>query len=200
MPRTRNILIWGILAIAAALPILAAAYSPFLAYRQPAYIIAGFAGIFGMVLLLVQPLLASNALPGLSPRKSKTLHRMIGISLVTFVVLHVAGLWITSPPDVIDALLFRSPTPFSAWGVIAMWCVFVAALLAMLRRPMRLGPRTWRIGHTVLVSVTVTGSVVHALLIKGTMETVTKVVLCVLVLIALLRAVLQLKVWKMVKR
>lgn len=200
MPRTRNILIWGILAIAAALPILAAAYSPFLAYRQPAYIIAGFAGIFGMVLLLVQPLLASNALPGLSPRKSKTLHRMIGISLVTFVVLHVAGLWITSPPDVIDALLFRSPTPFSAWGVIAMWCVFVAALLAMLRRPMRLGPRTWRIGHTVLVSVTVTGSVVHALLIEGTMETVTKVVLCVLVLIALLRAVLQLKVWKMVKR
>ena len=29
------------------------------------------------------------------------------------VVIHVAGLWITSPPDMIDALLFTSPTPFS---------------------------------------------------------------------------------------
>ena len=28
-----------------------------------------------------------------------------------------------SPPDVIDALTFASPTPFSVWGVIAMWAV-----------------------------------------------------------------------------
>ena len=48
------------------------------------------------------------------------------------VIVHVAGLWLTSPPDVIDVLLFRSPTPFSAWGAIAMWAVFAAALWAAL--------------------------------------------------------------------
>ena len=68
--------------------------------------------------------------------------------LVVAVVIHVAALWITSPPDVVDALLFASPTPFSAWGVIAMWAVFAAALLAALRRRLRLRPRTWRIAFT----------------------------------------------------
>jgi len=34
----------------------------------------------------------------------------------------------------IDALLFTSPTPFSPFGVIAMWAIFAVALLAALRR------------------------------------------------------------------
>ena len=66
------------------------------------------------------------------------------------VVVHVGGLWITSPPDMIDALLFTSPTPFSPFGVIAMWAIFAVAVLAAFRR--RLGLRTWRIAHMSLAA------------------------------------------------
>jgi predicted ferric reductase len=110
------------------------------------------------------------------------------------VVIHVGGLWITSPPDVIDALLFTSPTPFSAWGVIAMWSIFTVALLAALRR--RLRPRTWRIAHTLLAVVIVVGSVVHGILIEGTMETVSKAALCALVLAATIKVMTDLRVWR----
>ena len=111
------------------------------------------------------------------------------------VVIHVGGLWITSQPDVIDALLFASPTPFSAWGVTAMWAVFAVALLAALRRPLRISPRTWRIGHTLLAVVIVVGSVVHGLLIEGTMETISKAALCGLVVAATSKVVADLRVW-----
>jgi predicted ferric reductase len=107
----------------------------------------------------------------------------------------VAGLWVTSPPDMVDALLFVSPTPFSAWGVIAMWALFAAALLALLRRRLHLRFRTWRLGHTTLTSVTVLGSVVHAMLIEGTMEIMTKTALCVLVLSASTKTLADLRVW-----
>jgi predicted ferric reductase len=100
------------------------------------------------------------------------------------VVIHVAGLWITSPPDMIDALVFASPTPFSPFGVIAMWAIFTVALLAALRRRLGLRLRTWRIVHIPLALVIVAGSVAHCLLIEGTMETVSKVALCLLVLAA----------------
>ena len=88
------------------------------------------------------------------------------------------------PPDVVDALPFTSPTPFSVWGVIAMWAIFAAALLAGLRRRLRLPPRAWRQGHTALAAVIVLGTVVHAMLIEGTMETVSKAALGVLALAA----------------
>ncbi|CTQ60470.1 ferric reductase-like transmembrane domain-containing protein [Roseibium album] len=195
MGRTRAILIWGVLAAVLLIPVAAAAASPLLQWRQPVYIAAGFAGIIAMALLLVQPLLAGGYLPGLARQRGRRLHRWVGGVLVLAVIVHVAGLWITSPPDVIDALLFRSPTPFSVWGVIAMWAVFAAALLAAIRRRLQLRPRTWRLAHTSLVLVIVAGSVIHALLIEGTMETVTKVALCGLVLAAFLKAFADLKVW-----
>ena len=115
---------------------------------------------------------------GPAGQRGRRVHRFVGGILVAAVVIHVAGLWITSPPDVVDALVFASPTPFSAWGVIAMWAVFAAALLAALRRRLRLRPRMWRFAHTALAAVVVVGSIVHALLIEGTMETVSKAVLC----------------------
>src|SRR5213075_626128 len=108
--------------------------------------------------------------------------------------IHVGGLWITSPPDMIDALLFSSPTPFSPFGVIAMWAIFAVALLATLRR--RLRPRTWRVAHTLLAIVIVAGSVVHAILIEGTMETVSKAALCALVLAATIKVMTDLRVWR----
>ena len=193
MKRARTVLIWTALAVAVVVPVAAAAASPLLAWRQPVYIAAGFAGVIAMSLLLVQPLLAGGYLPGLSGQRGRRVHRFIGGTLVAAVVIHVAGLWITSPPDVVDALLFRSPTPFSAWGVIAMWAVFAAALLAALRRRLRLRPHTWRFAHTALAAVVVTGSIVHALLIEGTMETVSKAVLCGMVVLATVKVLADLR-------
>ncbi|MEX0347890.1 MAG: ferric reductase-like transmembrane domain-containing protein [Paracoccaceae bacterium] len=200
MNRIRAFLIWGLLALALAIPFAAAAASPLLAWRDPIYIAGGFAGVIAMALMLVQPLLAGGYLPGLPPIRGRRIHRWTGAALVLTVALHVAGLWITSPPDMIDALLFASPTPFSAWGVVAMWALFAAALLAALHRQLRLRPRTWRRAHTAFVIVAVVGSVVHALLIEGTMETASKIALCALVLAATAKTVRDLRVWAIRKR
>ena len=183
----RATLIWLGLATALAAPLIAAAFSPLLQWREWVYITAGFAGIVAMALLLVQPLLATGALPLPQPR-ARRLHRAGGALLLAAVVLHVAGLWITSPPDVIDALTFTSPTPFSVWGVIAMWAVFAAALMAALRKRLTLRPMTWRRVHVTLALIIASGTVVHALLIEGTMETVTKYVLALMVALAAIRA------------
>lgn len=188
------ILIWVALAAAVGVPIAAAAASPQLAWRGPVYILAGFAGIIALGLMLFQPVLIGGYLPGLSARIGRRAHHWIGGALVALVVIHVGGLWITSPPDMIDALTFTSPTPFSPFGVIAMWAIFAVALLAIFRR--RLGPRTWRIAHTLLAIVIVAGSVVHGILIEGTMETMSKAALCALVLGATIKVMADLRVWR----
>ena len=196
MRLARAALVWIALATAVCVPIVLAATSPQLAWRGPVYILAGFSGIVALGLMLVQPLLIAGYLPGLSAFRGRRVHHWIGGALVAAIVIHVAGLWITSPPDMIDALLYVSPTPFSPWGVTAMWAIFAVALLAIFRRRLRL--RTWRIAHMLLAIVIVAGSVVHAILIEGTMETVSKVVLCVLVLAAALKVVANL--WARIKR
>ncbi|AMA55564.1 ferric reductase-like transmembrane domain-containing protein [Bradyrhizobium sp. CCGE-LA001] len=180
----RAILIWVALALAIGVPVALAATSEQLAWRGPVYILAGFAGIIALGLVLVQPLLIGGYLPGLSPYRGRRAHHWIGGTLVLAVVIHVAGLWITSPPDMIDALTYASPTPFSPFGVTAMWAIFIVALLALLRRRLGLRLRTWRIIHIPLAIVIVAGSVVHCLLIEGTMETISKAALCVLVVMA----------------
>jgi len=135
-------------------------------------------------------------LPGLSAYRGRRAHHWIGGALVVAVVVHVGGLWITSPPDMIDALLFTSPTPFSPFGVIAMWAIFSVALLAALRRRLGMRPRTWRIAHMSLAVVIVVGSVVHGVLIEGAMETMSKVALCALVLGAAIKVMADLRVTK----
>jgi uncharacterized protein (TIGR03382 family) len=175
-------LIWAALAAAICVPIAFAAVSEQLAWRGVIYILAGFAGIIALGLTLVQPLLAAGFLPGLSAYRGRRVHHWIGGGLVVAVVVHVAGLWITSPPDMIDALSYTSPTPFSPFGVTAMWAIFAVALLALFRRRLRL--RTWRIAHMSLAAVIVVGGVAHAMLIEGTMETWSKAALCALVLAA----------------
>jgi predicted ferric reductase len=183
-------LIWAALAAAICVPIAAAAVSPLLAWRGPLYILAGFAGIVALGLMLVQPLLAGGYLPGLSGYRGRRAHRWIGGALVVAVVIHVAGLWITSPPDMIDALLFASPTPFSPFGVIAMWAIFAVALLALLRRRLRL--RTWRIAHMSLAAIIVAATVVHGMLVEGAMETISKAMLCALVIAAAIKVMAEL--------
>ncbi|WP_456620540.1 MULTISPECIES: ferric reductase [unclassified Bradyrhizobium] len=189
-------LIWAALALAIGVPIAAAAGSEQLAWRGPVYILAGFAGIIALGLVLVQPLLIGGYLPGLSAYRGRRAHHWIGGALVLAVVVHVAGLWITSPPDMIDALTFSSPTPFSPFGVTAMWAIFTVALLAALRRRLGLRLLTWRIVHIPLAIVIVAGSVAHCLLIEGTMETISKVALCALVLAATVKVMIDLQVWR----
>src|ERR1700750_56545 len=194
MRAARITLIWAAVIVAICVPIAIAATSPLLEWRGPLYILAGFAGIIGLGLLLVQPLLIGGYLPGLSAYRGRRAHHWMGAALVAAVVIHVGGLWITSPPDMIDALTFASPTPFSPFGVIAMWAIFAVALLATLRR--RLGLRTWRIAHMSLAVVIVVGSVVHGMLIEGTMETMSKAALCALVVAAAIKVMADLRVWR----
>ena len=187
-------LIWAALAAAIGVPIALAATSDLLAYRGPVYIIAGFAGMIALGLVLVQPLLIAGYLPGLQAFHGRRVHRWTGGALVVLVVVHVGGLWITSPPDMIDALTYTSPTPFSPFGVTAMWAIFAVAVLAALRR--RLGLRTWRIAHMSLAVVIVAGSVVHGMLVEGTMETMSKASLCALVLATAIKVMVDLRVWR----
>jgi predicted ferric reductase len=185
---------WAALAVAVCVPMAVAATSDLIAYRGPVYIVAGFAGMIALGLVLVQPLLIAGYLPGLAAYRCRRAHHWIGGTLVVAVVVHVIGLWITSPPDMIDALLFASPTPFSPFGVVAMWAIFAVALLTAFRR--RLGPRAWRTAHMLLAVVIVVGGVVHAMLVEGTMETVSKAALCALVLAAAIKVMVDLRVWR----
>ena len=195
----RVILFWGGLAVVLGLPIFAAMTSPLLQWRQPIYIAAGLAGVLALCLLLIQPLAIGRYLPNIDPLRSRVIHRLIGLLLVGLVIIHVGGLWMTSPPDVIDALLFRSPTPFSVWGVIAMWCVFATALLALLRRRFRIKHHIWQRLHTGLALVIIAGTVAHAMLIEGTMETWSKAALAILAIIATLKVIIDLRVWSVRK-
>lgn len=184
---------WAALIAALVGPVAAAAASPLLAWRDPVYVAAGFAGVVALGMLLLQPVLAGGYLPRLGMRPGRRLHAWGGAVLVVAVLVHVGALWLTSPPDVVDALLLRSPTPFSAWGVAAMWAVFATALLAALRRRLRIRLAVWRLCHVVLAGVIVVGSVVHAMLIDGTMEIVSKSVLSALVVAAAVKVVLDLR-------
>ncbi len=184
MNRVGTIFIWIGAAVICAGPIIAATFSPLLAWREPIYILGSFAGIFALALLFLQPLMSVGLLPGLDIRRSKNLHHWIGGTLVLMVVIHVLALWVTSPPDVIDALLFQSPTQFSIWGITAMWALFASAFLALFKKILKLRYQTWKKAHKILAAVIVIGTVLHAMLIEGTMETVTKASLCAFVLIA----------------
>src|SRR5215510_12851004 len=109
MRMARVALIWAALAVAICVPVALAATSDLLEWRGPVYIVAGFAGIIALGLLLVQPLLIGGYLPGLPAYRGRHAHHWIGGALVVAVMIHVAGLWMTSPPDMVDALLFSSP-------------------------------------------------------------------------------------------
>lgn len=196
MRPARAALIWAALAAAIGVPMLLAATSPYLQWRDAIYIAACFAGILALGLLLVQPLLIAGYLPGLSAIRARRVHRWIGGALVVAILVHVAGLWITSPPDMLDALLFRSPTLFSPFGVVAMGAIFATATLALVRR--QLGLRTWRIVHMSLAAMIVGCSVIHGMLIEGTMETMSKAALCALVMVATIKVMVDL--WPRKKR
>lgn len=179
-----RVMVWLVVAAVLFVPLGLAAGSPFLEWRSGIYIVASFAGIAAFGVMVIQPLAILGVLSGVAGRR---LHRWAGAFIALAVIVHVAGLWVTSPPDVVDALTFTSPTSFSIWGVLAMWAVFASAVLAVLRfRFGRLRWRTWRVAHMGLVVVIVAGTVAHALLIEGVMDPVSKIVLSVVVGLATL--------------
>ncbi len=188
----RSVLIWAALAAVLSVPLAVAARSPLLAWRDPVYIAAGLAGVVALGLLFLQPLLAGGYLPGLRMRLGRRVHTWVGAGLVAAVAVHIGALWLTSPPDVVDALLLQSPTPFSAWGVVATWAVLASALLAALRGWLQWRLMVWRLCHVGLALIIVVGSVVHAMLIDGTMGLVSKAALSVLVVAATVKVAIDL--------
>ncbi|MGB3246188.1 MAG: ferric reductase-like transmembrane domain-containing protein, partial [Sulfitobacter sp.] len=196
----QTVLIWSVLAALILVPLMIAGRSPYLQYRSAFYIIAGFAGILCLGLFLMQPLVAANYLPGLDRQTGRKWHRWIGGVIVACLVLHIGGLFLTSRPDTIDALLLRSPTPFSVFGVIALWGVVLTVLLVVLRRRWLRRFSYWYALHNALASVVVISTVIHAVQIEGTMGAVSKMVLCTAVLIATAVAVFDLRIVRPRKR
>jgi len=76
-----------------------------------------------------------------------------------------------------------------------MWAVFGAALLALIRKQRYLSIARWRFVHGALALLVVVSSVVHALLIEGTMGTLSKVMLCAVALLVTLWTMIDLRVW-----
>jgi len=198
--RTTVVLIWVGLAFAILTPVLMATTSPYLASRNIPYIVGGFAGIICLSLFVIQPLLAAGYLPGLTLANERNWHRWIGTAIVLFVAMHVGGLYLTSPPDTLDALLLVAPTPFSVYGVLGMWGVAVTAVLVALRRRLGLSYSTWFIIHNVLALTVVLATIIHALQIEGAMEIVSKWMLCLTALTATSVVILDLRVIKPLER
>lgn len=191
-----TVLVWIALASAIIVPVVIAATSPLLAGRDFAYIVSGIAGAAALALLLLQPLLASGYLPGLHVMIERRLHRWIGSAIVAAVLLHIAGLYVTSPQDTIDALLLMSPTLFSIFGVIGLWGLILTAVIVAARARIGLRYRAWRMLHNGIAIVIVVSSVVHAWMIEGTMGNLSKVILCICVLLATAIVVFHLRVLK----
>jgi len=189
----RAVGVWGVVAAVLLTPLWIAASSPLLQWREPVYVAAGFAGVVGLGLLFIQPLLAGRLLPGIANATARRWHGWVGGGLLLAVLIHVAGLWITSPPDVIDALTFTSPTPFSAWGVIAMWATLAAAVVAFWGHNPALRRR--RLAHLILTATVVMTTVVHAALIEGTMGQLSKLVLCCAALGAIAKVTYDRRAW-----
>jgi predicted ferric reductase len=172
------------LALIAIVPIIFAAFSPLQKGRELLWTIGSMAGIIGLSLLFLQPLLMPTAFPRLGVVRGTRWHRWGGIAIMAMVALHVGALYAYSPDDVTDALLLVAPTPFSLYGVISLWCLVLTMLLAATRRAMRLRVRPWRILHSVLAVAVIGAGAIHAIWIEGVMEQYSKLALCLAALTA----------------
>lgn len=187
----RRLVLWLGLVVVMTTPIIDAGFSPLLQWRDPVYILGGFAGIVGLVLLVAQPLLVIDAVPGVPGRRG---HVWVGGVLVLAVLIHVGALWITSPPDVIDVLLFRSPTPFGIWGAAALWAVFAVTALGIFRQ--HVPQRIWRVAHTGAATIIVFATALHAWLIKGTMGLWSKGAIVLIVILVFMLCLKKRRIWR----
>lgn len=174
-------------------PFTLAALSPLQSGREIEYVAGALAGVLALSLLFIQPLLAAGLLSDISLARARWWHRRVGVALVVAVAVHIAGLFLASPADMSDALLLVAPTPFSLYGVVALWALVLTVLSALVRY--RRGTRVslWNALHTTLTLVVVGASIVHAWMIEGTMNGLSKTVLCILVVLASLGTLVYLK-------
>src|SRR4051794_41969917 len=121
MAPVRVALIWAALVAAIGVPIALAMTSDLIAWRGTVYILAGFAGIFALGLLLVQPLLIAGYLPGLSAYRARRAHHWTGGVLVTAVGVPLGGVWVAKPPGMLGAPALTPPTPVFPLRVVALW-------------------------------------------------------------------------------
>lgn len=191
--RLGRLLFLTALAVVMLAPLWIAVTSPLLAGRDVVYIIGGFAGILALILLLIQPLLAAGFVPGLNPVQARRWHQRTGSALVIALALHIIGLYLTSPPDMIDALLLVAPTLYSIFGVIGMWALILIVLLVVARSRLGMRVTMWRVVHNTLAVVVVVASVTHALMIEGAMGPLSKLILCLCVLAATAVVTVQLR-------
>ncbi len=190
--------IWAGLAVILLSPVLIAAASPLQEWRDAAYITGGMAGVIALSLLVLQPLLAAGYLPGLRLPAARKLHRLSGALLAVCIALHVGGLYISSPMDALDALLLVSPTPFSIYGVTAMWAVILTICIVTFRR--RIRPGLWRIVHNGLALIIVVSTVIHAVMIDGAMGEWSKWLMCGLAIGATAFAIVHLRLIRKIRR
>lgn len=177
-------LLWIVAVITVVLPFWLAASSPLQAGRELAYVSGALAGVLALSLLFVQPLLAAGLLAGFGLLQERRWHRWTGIALLTAVSVHVIGLYLTSPDDMTDALLLVAPTPFSLYGVIALWALVLTAVSALVRFRRGLRLSAWNKVHSALTVIVVLSSCIHAWMIDGTMNSLSKIVTCLLVVLA----------------
>lgn len=159
-------------------PIVVAAFSPLLKSRELIYVVGGLSGVVALSLLLVQPLLALGYLANVSLVRQRQWHLWSGALLVVTIALHIGALYVTSPDDMTDALLLRSATPFSVYGVIALWGVLLIAMLVAFRNKIKIPIKRWKTVHVFIAAIVVVASIIHTLWIQGAMGTVSKWVLC----------------------
>ena len=192
----KTVLVWCVFASVVSVPVFIAATSPLLNGREGVYIVGGMAGVVGLALLLVQPLLASGYLPAISTLQERRWHRRIGIVLVASVALHIFGLYLTSPDDLTDALLLVAPTPFSVYGVLAMWGLILTVILVAIRTRLSVNHNMWKVMHNVISIVVVLASVTHALMIEGAMSFRSKLILCICIVGATVIVIAHLRIIK----
>jgi len=174
-----RIAVWLAVIVIAAVPVVAAAFSPLQAGREALWVVGGMAGVVSLSLLFVQPLLMATAPALLSTRDGIAWHRWSGLLIVALVALHIGALYAYSPDDVTDALLLVAPTPFSLYGVISLWCVVLTLGLVVARRILRLDHRQWSVFHSIVAVAIVASGAVHAILIEGAMEEMSKLAICI---------------------
>lgn len=175
---------WFVLLVVVLGPIVVALASPLQDSREFIYVVGGIAGVVALSLLLVQPLLAMGYLSGVNAARQRRWHANSGTLLVAAIALHIGALYITSPDDIADALLLRSATSFSIYGVIGLTGVALLATLVLARHRIGISYNRWKTLHVVIAIIVVIASVVHTLWIQGAMGLVSKWVLCATVLIA----------------
>lgn len=193
--------VWLGVAAIAVVPVGLAAASPLLQGREALYVVGGMAGVLAFCLLFVQPLLMATAPRLMAPARGLRWHRWVGLAIIAMVGIHVGALYAYSPEDVADALLLVSPTPFSVYGVIGLAALALTAVLAAIRRRLPAGAVSlWRLFHSLLAVAIVGAGAVHAMLIEGTMEERSKLLVCVAAVAVVLMAAWQVNVQPALRR